>query len=151
VNALLKKGKPRHQKLYLDIGYDASDGRTFKRPAFWQHPKWKEALATFQAAGGIMITASHNPQPWNALKFLEGRGLFLTVSQNRDLATRLESDTAHVAADRLGRIETRSGADAAHIAGIRALPWLDPEAIRQRKLQVVVDAVEGAGGSVVPY
>ncbi|MFH1844980.1 MAG: phosphoglucosamine mutase [bacterium] len=113
-------------------------------------PTTEMAVADSEAVGGIIITASHNPQPWNALKFLEGRGLFLTASQNHDLAALLDCDGGHVAADSLGQLETRSGADVAHIAGILALPWLDPEAIRQRNLRVVVDAVEGAGGSIVP-
>ena len=56
VRAMLKDGKPTHKKLFLDIGYDAADSRTFKRKSFWNQPKWKEALQKFAAGGGEILT-----------------------------------------------------------------------------------------------
>ncbi len=60
------------------------------------------AVQTSEAVGGVIITASHNPQPWNALKFLEGRGLFLTAAQNAEVRRRYDDQSGHVAWDRLG-------------------------------------------------
>jgi len=102
------------------------------------------------AVGGIIITASHNPQPWNALKFLEGRGLFLTADQNREVRARYEAGDGHVPWDRVGTVIEHPGADAAHLEAILALPWLERERIAARGLKVVVDAVEGAAGAIAP-
>jgi len=113
-------------------------------------PTTELAVQETDAVGGIIITASHNPQPWNALKFLEGRGLFLTAAQNRELQARLDAGGGHVAADRLGAVTAAPGWDARHVAAILALPWLDRQAVAARRLRAVVDAVEGAGGEVVP-
>ena len=102
------------------------------------------------AVGGVIITASHNPQQWNALKFLSGGGLFLTAAENREVRQRYEDGSGHVAFDKLGRVSPRDGADQQHLDAICAVPWLDVDHIRSRNLHAVVDAVEGAGGSIVP-
>jgi phosphomannomutase len=108
------------------------------------------AVDRSEAVGGVILTASHNPQPWNALKLLDARGHFLTAGQNRELQELLDADGGHMAWDRLGRQRARRGASDAHVAAVLALPWLDRAAIAGRRLRVVVDAVEGAGGEVVP-
>jgi phosphomannomutase len=113
-------------------------------------PTTEIAVQETGAVGGVIITASHNPQQWNALKFLSGNGLFLTAAQNRELRQRYEERSGHVAFDRLGTISPRVGADRQHIDAICGAPWLDVDRIRSRNLHVVVDAVEGAGGSIVP-
>ena len=128
----------------------ASTGHDVRDLGVATTPTTELAVQESDAVGGVIITASHNPQPWNALKFLEGRGLFLTAAQNRELRARLEAGTGHVAWDRLGAFTAVSGADERHIAAILALPWLDRERIARRRLRVVVDAVEGAGGAIVP-
>jgi phosphomannomutase len=102
------------------------------------------------AVGGVIITASHNPQQWNALKLLDGQGLFLGAEANAALQVLLDTGRGHVAWDRLGGIARRDGADARHIAALLALPWLDVRAIGARGFTAVVDAVEGAGGRLVP-
>lgn len=102
------------------------------------------------AVGGIIITASHNPQQWNALKFLEGRGLFLDAEQNAAVRARYEAQDGHAAWDALGRVERLAGADERHLDALCASPWLDRERIAARGLHVVIDAVEGAGGAIVP-
>jgi phosphomannomutase len=102
------------------------------------------------AVGGVIITASHNPQQWNALKFLSGTGLFLTAAENREVRQRYEDGSGHVAFDKLGQVGPRGGADQQHLDAICAVPWLDVDHIRSRNLHAVVDAVEGAGGSIVP-
>jgi phosphomannomutase len=113
-------------------------------------PTTEMAVQESDAVGGVIITASHNPQQWNALKFLDGGGLFLTAAHNRELRQHYEDGSGHVAFDKLGTVSGREGADRAHIAAICAMDWLDVDRIRSRGLHVVVDAVEGAGGNIVP-
>ena len=113
-------------------------------------PTTEVAVQESNAMGGVIITASHNPVQWNALKFLQGDGLFLTTAQNREVRRRYEDGAGHVAWDELGVVSERPGADDQHLASLRAVPWLDPERIAARGLHAVVDAVEGAGGAIVP-
>nr|MEE4267809.1 phosphoglucosamine mutase [Candidatus Krumholzibacteria bacterium] len=113
-------------------------------------PTTEMAVQESNAVGGIIITASHNPQQWNALKFLQGDGLFLTAAQNREVRQHYENETGHVAWDQLGQVVAEGGADQLHLDALCAMPWLDVDKIRSRNLHAVVDAVEGAGGSIVP-
>jgi len=113
-------------------------------------PTTEIAVQQSNAVGGVIITASHNPQQWNALKFLSGSGLFLTAAENRELRQRYEDGSGHVTYDKLGKVSPRPGADRQHLDAICAIPWLDVDRIRSRNLHAVVDAVEGAGGSIVP-
>ena len=113
-------------------------------------PTTEMAVQETAAVGGIIITASHNPQQWNALKFLDEQGLFLNAEQNAEVRVRYETADGHVAWDRIGSVTRETGADARHLDAIMALPWLDAERIAARELHVVVDAVEGAGGAIVP-
>jgi phosphomannomutase len=124
------------------------------------HDVWDIGIATTpttevvvqesNAVGGVIITASHNPAQWNALKFLQGNGLFLTAAQNRELRRNYDDESGHVMYDKLGAVTRLEGADDQHLKAILAAPWLDVEKIRSRNLHAVVDAVEGAGGSIVP-
>jgi phosphomannomutase len=113
-------------------------------------PTTEIAVQESHAVGGVIITASHNPQQWNALKFLSGSGLFLTAEENRSLRQFFEAGSGHVSFDKLGLVESRQGADQQHLDAICQVPWLDVDRIRSRNLHAVVDAVEGAGGSIVP-
>jgi phosphomannomutase len=113
-------------------------------------PTTEMAVQESGAVGGVIITASHNPQQWNALKFLQGDGLFLTAAENREVRRRYEDGSGHVAWDKLGSVRSEDGADRLHIDALLKLPWLDRDAIAARGLHAVVDAVEGAGGAIVP-
>jgi len=113
-------------------------------------PTVEVAVQESNAIGGIIITASHNPQQWNALKFLQGNGLFLTAAHNREVRQRYEDGSGHVTFDKLGGVVERQGADEQHLDAIMGVDWLDVDRIRSRNLHAVVDAVEGAGGSIVP-
>ncbi len=113
-------------------------------------PTTEVAVQESNAVGGIIITASHNPQQWNALKFLQGNGLFLTAAHNREVRQKYEEGSGHVAFDQLGAVRERPGADDRHLEAIGKLPWLNVDLIRSANLHAVVDAVEGAGGSIVP-
>ncbi|MBK6734756.1 MAG: phosphoglucosamine mutase [bacterium] len=83
-------------------------------------------------------------------EFLRGDGLFLSAADNAEVTKRLEAGDGHVGWDRLGHVTLQAGADDLHLDAVCAVPWLDVAAIRARGLHVVVDAVEGAGGSIVP-
>jgi phosphomannomutase len=113
-------------------------------------PTTEVAVQESNAVGGIIITASHNPQQWNALKFLQGNGLFLTAAHNREVRQQYEAGSGHVSYDQLGSVSERAGADDRHLEAIADLPWLDTDHIRSAGLHAVVDAVEGAGGNIVP-
>ena len=99
--------------------------------------------------GGIIVTASHNPVEWNALKFVGAGGRFLT---------RQEADALFALADGGGSGTaaapgTRSRDDAAvnrHLERVLGLPWLDVAAIRARRFRVALDCVRGAGATVMP-
>lgn len=113
-------------------------------------PTTELAVQESDAVGGIIITASHNPQPWNALKLLDDRGLFLSAEANAEVRRRLEAGDGHVDWQRLGGMSTRDDAERRHLDAILGMPWLDRDRIAGRGLRVVVDAVEGAGGRIVP-
>jgi phosphomannomutase len=101
------------------------------------------------AVGGVIVTASHNPVEWNALKLLSADGLFLSA-EAIDALVRLESAAGrdHRIAVETGQLSARDDADALHLSAI--LELIDVDAIRAAGLHVVFDAVEGAGGHIVP-
>lgn len=113
-------------------------------------PTVEVAVQQSNAVGGVIITASHNPQQWNALKFLKGDGLFLNAEENRQVRIRYEDGSGHVAWDGLGSVVDTPGADDLHLQSIESSPWLDSDLTRSLGLHAVVDAVEGAGGDIVP-
>lgn len=101
-------------------------------------------------AGGLGVTASHNPAEWNALKLVSGEGIFLDA----DLSARFRSyladaDPPRAAWDGLGSVTEDQAAWARHLEAILALPQLDVAALRARGFHVAVDCVHGAGGPVV--
>lgn len=114
-------------------------------------PTVQIAVERTKAAGGISITASHNPAAWNGLKFLSSSGLFLDAEENKEfwgIADRPER--SYALWDRLGQhIADESFLDA-HIAEILAIPYLNVRLVRKRKFKVVVDCVNGAGGVMIP-
>jgi len=102
------------------------------------------------AAGGIGVTASHNPAEWNALKLVSEEGIFLDDRRSAAFRAYLaESDAPRAAWDALGAVRTDTEAWSRHLAAILALPQLDVGRIRARKLHVAVDCVHGAGGPVI--
>jgi phosphomannomutase len=128
----------------------ASTGHDVRDLGIASTPTTEMAVQETDAVGGVIITASHNPQQWNALKFLEGRGLFLDAEQNAAVRELYDQQAGHVAWDRVGRVTTANDADERHLDAILALPWLDRERVAARRFTVAVDAVEGAGGRIVP-
>ena len=110
-----------------------------------------ELAVTFAGAdGGIIITASHNPRQWNALKLLNEHGEFLTAAEGKailDLAETGEFNFAPV--DELGHIEEHDYTDE-HIASVLALEAVDAPAIRKAGFKVVLDSINSVGGIIMP-
>ena len=117
---------------------------------FASTPTTELAVGFAGADGGIILTASHNPRQWNALKLLNERGEFLTAAEGQailELAERGDFDFAPV--DELGSIEERDFTDA-HIDAVLALEAVDVPAVRAAGFKVVLDAVNSVGGIIMP-
>ena len=108
-------------------------------------------VTRLHADAGIIITASHNPLEWNALKFLDERGIFLGPDQVKDLFAIADSGKfIYPDYRQMGEVEVLKDADAFHIDDTLAIPFMDVEAIRKKHFKVAVDAVNGAGSYIVP-
>ena len=114
-------------------------------------PGTEMAVITNKADGGIIITASHNPKQWNALKLLNEHGEFLNDAEGkRVLALAEQEDFDFPSVDALGKVISRDEFNDTHIAQVLALPAVDVEAVRKRRFKIVVDAVDSVGGIVIP-
>lgn len=108
-------------------------------------------VETSGAAGGIVVTASHNPSEWNALKLAGSDGMFLDAHRmDRFLRFLREGEPLRAPWDALGGRRDDPGATRRHVDAIAALPHVDVEGLRQRAFHVAVDCVHGAGGVLVP-
>lgn len=114
-------------------------------------PTVEVAVPMESAQGGIILTASHNPRQWNALKLLNNEGEFLNASAGASILDLVQNQNFEFSAvDDLGTISTDDTYIDKHINAILALPLVDTEAIKARKFRVVVDAVNSTGGIAVP-
>ena len=114
-------------------------------------PGTEMAVITKEADGGIIITASHNPRQWNALKLLNASGEFLSDAEGkRVLAMAEENDYDYPAIDGIGHVLAREDFNDEHIRLVLGLRLVDVEAVRRRHFKVVVDAVNSVGGIVMP-
>ena len=114
-------------------------------------PTTELAVRWAQADGGIIITASHNPRQWNALKLLNNEGEFLTAddgAQVLDIAAREDFEYADV--DNLGHYTEDNSFDRKHIESVLALKLVDKDAIRKAHFKVVVDSINSVGGIILP-
>jgi phosphomannomutase len=103
------------------------------------------------AHGGIILTASHNPKQWNALKLLNEKGEFISAEAGAELLRIAEAeDITFAAVDQLGTVKAVHDWNERHIAAILALDLVDADAIRKAGLRVVLDAVNSVGGVAVP-
>lgn len=102
------------------------------------------------AQGGISITASHNPPQWNAMKFIDGDGMFLHPDKAFSFLNSLEEEIKWKDWQNIGSVAEDTDAINYHIERILAIPWLNVEQIRSRKFKVVLDSVNGAGGLASP-
>lgn len=114
-------------------------------------PGTEMAVITYGADGGIIITASHNPKQWNALKLLNSKGEFLDAEQGgRILELAEDSDFSFPEIDSIGRVKARIDFNPTHIAQVLNMEMVDIEAVQRRGFKVVVDAVNSIGGVVIP-
>ena len=114
-------------------------------------PTIQLAVERKEAAGGISITASHNPIEWNGLKFFASTGLFLDAGENRlfwGLAD--EQPRLYAPWNRQGTHTADPALIDEHIRNVLSLPYVDIQKVRRRKFKVVVDCVNAAGGVIVP-
>ena len=114
-------------------------------------PTTELAVRMCGADGGIIITASHNPRQWNALKLLNGEGEFLTAADGAevlDIAAREDFNYAEV--DQLGQYLEDFSFDQRHIDSVLQLKLADLEAIKKRKFRVCVDTINSVGGIILP-
>lgn len=109
------------------------------------------AVPMEQADGGIILTASHNPKEWNALKLLNHNGEFINAEAGKKLLSIIAEDQYEFSeVDQLGKIETKTDAIEKHIHAILELPLLNPAPIKMRKFKIVVDGVHSTGGLAIP-
>jgi len=113
-------------------------------------PTIQLAVEHHHAAGGLGITASHNPIEWNALKFIGPSGLFLSAAEGAAMRALLDTGIPRATWDRLGAIEQDDEAIVRHIAQVLALPWLDVDGIRAQRYRVALDCCHGAGSVIMP-
>ncbi|MDP5172515.1 MAG: phosphoglucosamine mutase [Bacteroidia bacterium] len=114
-------------------------------------PTVEVAVTHFKAAGGIILTASHNPVEWNALKLLNHRGEFVTQKDGMEILEILKNEYFDFKQVRqLGRVREVTDFGKNHIDQILALPLIDKYAIGKANLKIVVDGVNSSGGIYVP-
>ena len=104
-----------------------------------------------EADGGIVISASHNPAEWNALKLLNEKSEFLDDAQGREVIRNVEQgEFTYCSYDALGKQMSDESMGEHHIRKILELPYIQPEIISKRRFKVAVDAVNGAGSDLIP-
>jgi len=114
-------------------------------------PTVEMAVKMEDAAGGIILTASHNPKQWNALKLLNGQGEFISAIEAEKVLAIAESQNFEYAdVNSLGEYTTSNQYIQKHIDEILKLPLVDVKAIKEKKFKIVVDAVNSTGGIAVP-
>ena len=114
-------------------------------------PTVEIAVPMEKAEGGIIITASHNPKQWNALKLLNEKGEFISDKEGKtilEIAENEDFDFAEV--DDLGTLKTDDSYLEKHIQAVLDLPLVDPEIVKAANFSVVVDAVNSTGGLFIP-
>ena len=113
-------------------------------------PGCQLAVEHHHAAGGLMLSASHNPIEWNALKCIGSSGLFLEASQGLAMRALIDTGIPYATWDAIGSVTTDDQVAARHIESVLAIPYVDVEAIRARRFKVALDCVRGAGATIMP-
>jgi phosphomannomutase len=114
-------------------------------------PTVEMAVTELKAQGGIILTASHNPKQWNALKLLNAKGEFISDEEGKLILQLAEKeDFVYAEVTKLGKYERRDDLLKKHIEKILKLPYVDVKAIRKAGFSVVIDGVNSSGGIAVP-
>lgn len=134
----------------LVCGTLVSCGIDVVKAGFASTPTTEMAVVFEQADGGIILTASHNPKQWNALKLLNEKGEFLNAEEGAAILECAEKeDFVFADVDSLGTIEEKDFTDE-HLDAVLALPAVDVEAVRKAGFKVALDAVNSVGGIIMP-
>ena len=129
----------------VGMGYEVIDIGLATTPTTELAVRWHEA------DGGIIITASHNPTQWNALKLLNSEGEFLTAEDGAEVLRIAEAeDFEYVPVEQLGHVTKDDTMNQRHIESVLQLQLADTEAIRQRKFRVCADTINSVGGIILP-
>jgi len=114
-------------------------------------PTVELSVVEHKADGGIIITASHNPKQWNALKLLNGKGEFISAADGEEVLAIADDEAFNFAeVTKLGKYTSDPNAIQKHIDKILALPLVDVKAIKAKNFKVVIDCVNSTGGIAVP-
>ncbi len=113
-------------------------------------PTVEMAVLFYRADGGIILTASHNPGEWNALKLLNSKGEFISAKQGEELLKIASEPIAFASVHQLGSCKMDDASLQKHIASIITLPYVNVEAITKANLRVAVDAINSSGAFAVP-
>lgn len=134
----------------LVCGTAVSCGVDVVKAGFASTPTTEMAVIFEEADGGIILTASHNPKQWNALKLLNEKGEFLNAAEGAAILECAEKENFTFAdVDSLGNIEEKDFTDA-HLDAVMALPTVDAESVRNAHFKVALDAVNSVGGIIMP-
>lgn len=129
----------------ISLGIDVIDAGLSTTPTVEMAVVWEKA------AGGIIVTASHNPKEWNALKLLNSAGEFISAEAGKKILEKAEaSDFDFVNVDKLGTVTAKDSFGQQHIDVVVNYPLVDVEAIRRKGLKVVVDVINSTGALYVP-
>jgi len=129
----------------VGMGYEVIDIGLATTPTTELAVRWHEA------DGGIIITASHNPTQWNALKLLNSEGEFLTAADGAEVLRIAEAEAFDYApVERLGRVVKDDTMNQRHVESVLQLRLADVEAIRKRKFRVCADTINSVGGIILP-
>lgn len=114
-------------------------------------PTVEMAVVELQCQGGIILTASHNPKQWNALKLLNSKGEFISEAEGSLIIEYAQNENFTFSdVNNLGNITKRDDLLDFHISKILALPYVDKQAVKDANFKIVVDAVNSVGGFAVP-
>lgn len=114
-------------------------------------PTTELAVTMEQAAGGIILTASHNPKQWNALKLLNEKGEFLNAKEGETILKLAEAeDFTFSEVDKIGKLTVKDDYTQKHIESVLALDLVDVEAIKAANFKVAIDCVNSVGGIAIP-
>ena len=114
-------------------------------------PTVEMAVTFSEAQGGIILTASHNPKQWNALKLLNERGEFISALDGEEVLRLAESgEIIYADVNKLGQVSFDNQSMARHIEAILALPMVDKKAIASKNFKIAIDCVNSTGGIAVP-
>ena len=129
----------------IGLGIDVSDLGLSTTPTV------EMTVKSDNAAGGIIITASHNPREWNALKLLNSKGEFISDEEGKNILTSAEKEDFNFAqVDKLGSCKKDDTALTRHIEAILQSEWVDTKAIKKKNFTIVVDGVNSTGSTAAP-